>query len=397
MAEWTQDNLQPLIDKYNEYLVSVGKSYAITLNGQAPTIKGFLSQGAIVLATDVWLKLREFAEWVVDEYDVTDNQTGVGLGSFDDGSLPVVAPSATADDVILSGVYLGHGLNASGVQTGRDIYIASTSVQTYVYYETGNLQRFSMRVVSLRSDAFWFATGLQSGLSQGGISNYISGLGYYSTTTFRVSSVPPDVLSFDRPEMALRYFESLNPEFQGIIADTTSITIPAALPEGTSWGGLAVEGVGDVATPQAVEGAIAEAVTAREQPVVQPVTITLAPDTEINPDNGDTDPPPVVITPFPPADPSAVELGQEILESFEAHFPFSVPWDLYKIFSRLDAEPVAPSWTLALPQVGDLEPVSIVIDVAETPFHALAPTFRAFVGIVICLGLLIAATKWIKR
>lgn len=397
MAEWTQDNLQPLIDKYNEYLVSVGKSYAITLNGQAPTIRGFLSQGAIVLATDVWLKLREFAEWVVDEYDVADNQVGAELGGAISAlSILPVVPSGSSGGL---NVYFASYATFS-------IFSRVSPPDVFCFYYPLSAP-YHIAVVSYRSSAGYTCFRSNSSTSSSSLSSstvingkqlyYVLDV-YWSGNLITVSAanqINSNIPVFGSWQDGFASF--VGGGFTGVTADTTTVSIPAALPEGTSWGGLAVEGVGDVATPQAVEGAIAEAVTAREQPVVQPVTITLAPDTEINPDNGDTDPPPVVITPFPPADPSSVELGEKILQSFEAHFPFSVPWDLYKIFTRLDAAPVAPSWTLALPEVGGLEPVSIVIDVAETPFDALAPTFRAFVGIVICLGLLIAATKWIKR
>ena len=109
LSEWTSDNLQPLLDKYNSYLSSIGKSYQITLQGATPTVKGYLTQGVVMIANDTWTKLREFVTWLQSEYSLTNNQTGIRLGNINSAlpDIPYYSTRPTNVQLTSDGLYIG--------------------------------------------------------------------------------------------------------------------------------------------------------------------------------------------------------------------------------------------------------------------------------------------------
>lgn len=432
--------MQPLLDRYNAYLASIGKSYQITLQGGAPTIRGYLQQGAIVIANDVWGKLREFVQWIQSEYSLTDNQTGLKLGVVVDGlpTIPYYSEHPTNLQLADTGLYIGtsyyiEDISNPALDTVRkQWYLGKSDNRAFgacAFRNADKTMLFFYYCLPLTLDeynssanflpAVYFSdTGVSSGV--GTVSKYREtydgqtyyyGLGstlpgfyygrenavsagsryYVDDVVLPIYDSRDDVLSVG---LGLASGDS---SFAGIIADTTTVAPLEALPDDVPWGGLAVESAGDVASPSVVEGVIAEAIEQREKPVVQPVTITVAPGTEIDPETGQTDPP-VIITPFPVPAPTGLELGEELLDALETHFPFSIPWDLYNIFVHLDAQPVAPRFTLTTPALSSgLAPLTLTIDVATTPFSSFAPVFRVFTGILLAIGMLIGASRWIKR
>lgn len=382
-GDWETEDLAALLQEYNA--ANVASPIA------SQQIRALLQGATLVVGSAAWEKLRAFAEWIKTKYNVADNQTGVELGYVDDGALPVVASSVTSEELISYGFYLGRGLNASGVSTGRDVYVASMQNQTFIYYETGSVAKFSCRVVSFRSGASWVASGLQSGLSQGTVSNSISGLGYYSSQTFRVASVPSGILSFDRPETALRYFSALVPEFIGVTADTSTVSIPDALPEGTEYGGLRVSGLPVATTAESVIDAVQDSVGERLKTPVEVVDVEIASGTEVDSETGAITQNPVVIeAPVAETIPAVSELiapdsfvGTAV-NALQTKFPFCLPFDVMRIAQAFIVPPSAPVITLTFHEPFTDADYTISVDLS--PWDNVAAVVRFLWSLVLFVG-----------
>lgn len=404
VAAWTQDNLQPLIDKFNDYLVATGKSCQLTLNGSAPTVKGFFQQGAIVIATEVWARLREFAGWVVDEYAVTDDGLQLLLGEVD-YAFPMVP---YRDDLwSLKGPVVASESMCVYCYPGSEDYLMVSVPDVFAFYGSGYFAAINSNIndylvlISRSSYNILHVSGVNVNRTYGSYGSPVGVAGnafYYATyhvgnsKEWRNPSIP--LYSID--EAVSVFFGDSFSSFSGVTADTSTVSIPDELPEGAEWGGLMVEGAQDVVSPSAVEDVIESAIQTRDKPVVRPATVTVPEGMEIDPDNGDATPP-IVLTPFPLAPPDAMELTDDVVEALKSHFPFSIPWDLYNLASAINAEPVAPTFRVSTPQIGEMSPVSFELDIGATAFDDYAYVFRAFTGLLICVWLLIGASKFIRR
>lgn len=251
----------------------------------------------------------------------------------------------------------------------------------------------------------------------------------------RAELLQAGVLIFSTAQSMYDYFDSClrgtyRPTLSGITADTTTVSELPALPEDAEWGGLSVSpgtvtGVADagigvsagtetgtgnpalvdnpvtVMTPQAVERIIQQGVEERQRPVVTPVDVQVATGTDIDSETGVVTQNPVVIElPESVVIENAVEIAPPKIdnnpESWEIPdlntvFPFSIPWDIFNIYSALNAEPVRPSFSASLyiPLVNVDVPFSIGIpDSISEQVDAFAAFFRKLLLVFLCVATL---------
>lgn len=415
LSEWTADNLQPLIDKYNAYLSSVGKSYQIVLNGATPTIKGYLIQGVVMIANDVWGKLREFVVWLQSEYALTDNQTGAQLGTLISDLLlaPVVQPLKVS-------TVAAHGLYVGTRDNGKATYLAADASGVYV----GNVLHGASGLSSVYGVVVLYKVGDSASTrwligTPGWNPESFLPLEYYSLTfnstqykycfpTTKVAQIPDTIPVFDTMyDFCTALGTGGDITLSGITADTTTVAPLEALPDDVPWGGLAVEGTGAAASPAAVEGVIGGAITDRAKPVVRPVEVEIQQGTEVDTETGEIAENPVVIT---PDDVPLVASEYALPTAITTVFPFSLPWDFVRVLQALNAEPQPILFDVSFPHHGLTDGTGLSDDdfrfcivfppsnVSENEtFSAFMAWFRNIELIVMCVAATWGIVSFIRK
>lgn len=405
-----QDGLSSLLESYN------ASGVANNLTVTEEVIKAYLVNGAIAVAKDSWARLRSFASWVVSHFSVADNQTGLQLGSVSGPAveLPVfdAYPSYTA--------LRTRGLQLPGNTGTRTSWVGASVRGVYLYALRSDypdiipfcgVDAYSNALTVYKmmleaSDTSGSVQTLSRPLFQ---SLYHDGVlyGYYAPGTFiqTVLSRLPEVESLGIPVYAshsdaMAYmWDVLSGNLSdsgGVSVDTGAVSIPDALPQDAQFGGLAVPGVSSVAGVGVVEDVIEQGVTDRLQPGVRVVDVTVATGTEVDAETGAVvDTAPVEISPasvpINPADYQTPDLT--------GVFPFSIPWDIYRLLQALDADPVRPAFVgrLVIPALGDAYEFAIDVpsDVAMQ-IDDFALLFRRFLLVLVCIGVLFALAHFIR-
>lgn len=407
--EWSVSSLKALWDEFRDDTTQV--AYDIV------DLTGNLVKGVIAIASGRWSVLREFATWVVNKYDVQDNQTGIELGSDSVINWPVLPSGSgypsdgTSDERfawVSAGVYFdnalvtGQGAYFRGLDVGDTVYTCAVRSATASgaviadFYSLAPFELVTARTI-LDSAGNISRNGAVNRYSSASRLVSIDGVSY---TVYIYGRLSISLGNDDKPYAGgLPYFTSsenarqafaelmFKPDFQGITADTTTVSIPAPLPSGTDFGGLAVSGTGVAVTPEQLEEIVQNAVKEALKPSVAVVPVAISPDVSVNPSGEITVSGDVTIDsgniPLQPSDYSAPNLSKV--------FPFSIPWDILVILNVLDAEPVRPEFNvdLYIPVLDVHVPWTIgVSEALQEPVDNFMASMRLLLLVAMCAGTL---------
>lgn len=392
--QWEEDSLQGLITDYN----SDTSNAAYPLTGE--TVRGYVTGGTICLLHNSWTVLRNFALWIVSKFGLTDNQTGVQLGVAST-YLPYFASAPTAGQLRADGLYLTYDdysytqIWVGGAVSDASAYMVGTGPQyqiTYVSATQGSAVYYTNQG-RLDSDIVGPLTLTGTYL--------LSGATYYYTQSTRItdrgvgffSAVPIVATLAD----AIADYASYTANVAGMTVDTGAVSIPDELPEDKDWGGLAVAGglAGIAGGLAAILDILRQGVGDRTQPAVTPVDVTIAEGTEVVDETGEVIQDVVIGPEFIDFSPGEFEMPD-----LTGVFPFSIPWDLVRIFSALDAPPQRPEYHADLIPAGTLYPgqpafhVDIVLpESLGDRFDNVAFMIRMFLLVITCIGF----TVWIGK
>lgn len=393
-GEWGAGQLR---DLWNSYIDSFS-------DGQTPSggtketfdkISGFVTGKTIAIAKGFWSELRAFANWIVSEFSVADNQTGVQLGVISsNGSLPVFSSLPSYDVLLAEGFPFG-------TQTGYNNMVAGASAEGVYIFRASNVPYNWYFLASLSvpssTQCYMGYYGRSYFVNYGSLSNTI----VIDNVTYRISGVwgasgIHDMDTFDSlpvyPTDVSNTFGNVTPDFRGVIADTTTVSVPAELPEGTKFGGLTVPDALTSSAP-AITDVIEQGVTDRTQPAVIPTTVDIPADIEIT-DDGIITENPVTVTPEM-ALPSVADLSlpASVIASFKTKFPFCLPWDVMAFFQPLSVTPQAPVIRCGLPDPFTGKTYEIVVDLS--PWDGVAAIVRHFESVIIAVGFALGFRKFV--
>lgn len=402
-AEWAAQDLEALWQQFTQ-----AHATQVTYS----SIKAFVLGGVLCYPRVTWDALRDFVAWIRDTFSLADDMADVAIGEYSGAiSLPVMlGPSYSA--LSSGGYYAGYQLSGGQPYYG-DLHMAASRDGVYLAYVP--------RLAAGGSNYLVYAISLNpftDYTSYSSRSNYVSshysanyGLTYngavvhsYEHEEMRVNQAPSDALIVAAVRDAFPIVFGGASEFSGIMADTGALSVPAALPEGAEFGGLQVAELGATATPQALEDAIEAGVMERQQPVVRPLEVEIEAGIEVNTDTGAVTQNPAIITSDSVAlSPSDFTLPRAI----STVFPFSVPWDILRVYQALDAEPAFPeihaylyvpgSSLINSDYVDDKIPFTIGIPEDMRPgFDAFAVKFRSIVLLLACIAVTWAMVKFFR-
>lgn len=415
-GEWGARQLTELWDIY------VTEVYPTSEAAQAINdVKSFYTSGGyMVMAADTWSRLRSFAGWIVSRFSVQSGRTDLELGESSlsgFAAFPAVVdfPLSTGAEIVSNGIKVGYS-----VLNSVDVYYAVYgSSEVYFCYYLEHYYRPSGPHLDgdyyfplvLSKAAFPFQKAYSSlkfappeyeadSPSYNG-DIYWSTRGYPIKTSTLISGVP----LYASRSAALAAFAGVTPTLAGITADTgATIAIPDALPEGAEFGGLQVAGLGAGATAQALEDVIEGGVMERQQPVVRPVEVEIGAGTDVDTETGEVTGNAIVITP------DSVVLSSSdftLPRAISTVFPFSVPWDIMRVYQALDAEPAFPEIHayLYVPGSSFVNPdyvddkIPFIIGIPEDMkpgFDAFAEKFRSIALLLACIATTWAMVKFVR-
>lgn len=422
-GEWGAGQLR---DLWNSYIDSFA-------DGQTPSggtketfdkISGFVTGKTIAIAKGFWSELRAFANWVISEFSVANNQMGLQLGEYVDGVLKVPQMSFPASGSSSYTDFVNHAVSVGTVKA----YNNGVTHDFLIVSDKANVFAVSIdRESNGRAVYFFSKEPFQVQFSQPGYGSSIeySPSRYGSNnTSYMVDGVVYALSSLDNTsngtlnldklqfvgtwkgisERAIRWLYGLgnsgisDGNFQGVVADTTTVSVPAELPENTKFGGLTVP---DALTPSApaITDVIEQGVTDRAKPTVIVTDVTIAEGTDVDTETGEITENPVVVTPEDiPINADAYTLPASITTVF----PFSIPWDIYRVFQALNAEPQLSEVTIKFPALGTAEEdYDVVISIPpkqwESDIEPFLIWFRRVELVVMCVGITLAMARFIKR
>lgn len=385
-AEYVTDNLQELWNQYLNWRSENQMSPPET-GGDIAKITAFLSAGTLLIADKVWRTLVDFVSWIIDEFQVTDNQNSLQLGA----SLPY---AALVPAEVLT-------IRTSGV-TLSIVPTYSTTLHYYAFLcQNGTILKLYTFCIgtSVTCSYYWSD---KSPATMGNLSSYLSS----AANGKRVYRQEYNIPSNSRYIYALDfvpYQGSLDATFDyvitnlsdfllgdsGITADTTTVSALPALPADTPWGGLAVEGIGTAATVGAVEQVIQDGVTEREKPEVKVVDVEIQSGTDVDTETGEVTENPVVVTPESVI-PAVSELTapQAFLDTLQTtmttKFPFCLPFDIMRLLSAFVKEPQAPLISLSFRDPFSDTEYTVSVDLS--PWDDVAAIVRQLESMILLVG-----------
>lgn len=382
-GEWVDDDLMALVNEYN----AANSTTPINPN----QISAFLSGATLLVGNYAWQKLCNFAEWIKTKYAVADNQMGVELGEFAlDGFLSVEA--VYPDRPSMSQLtYTGQYVGTLGT---KSIYIGASVPDVY-FALAGN---YNMVFVSDFSFVGYRAIAGSSGVSGTFTSSLING---YSEPFYAQNNVSDGTPFLTSPVADIPVYKDLSALYVafagstvalvGVTADTTTVSIPSALPSGTEYGGLRVSGLPAATTAESVTDAVQDSVGERLKTPVEVVEVELAPGTEIDSETGAITQNPVVIeAPVEETIPALSVLvpAQEFLsvlsEAMQTKFPFCLPFDFMRVLQAFAKSPDAPVITMTFfDRIGGGD-YTVTVDLS--PWDDVAAVVRRLESMILFLG-----------
>lgn len=408
-SNYVTNNLEKLWKQYTDWRAQNQMSPPETGN-ELSKITAFLSAGTLLIADKVWRTLVDFVSWIIDEFQVTDNQAGVELGTVSSAAiaLPYYSSRPSFSELSATGFQArtNSGVSYFGTTLKRDNYpvgIVAAIPSSSAWYlcfcagtspsGSGFLKGSGSSVSNTQFD--------EEVTASDGTKFYINRY-TYTQYSVSVSSPPAEWVSlgipiFNRGEgrFMVDYFQSFvgqtrpSETFFGVTADTTTVSALPALPSDTPWGGLAVEGAGTAATVGAVEQVIQDGVTEREKPEVEVVEVELGANTDVDAETGAVTENPVVVTPDTVI-PAVSELTapQAFLDTLQSamqtKFPFCLPFDVMRILSALSRQPQAPLIKLTFHD--SFSDADYTIEVDLSPWNSVAAIVREMQSILLLLG-----------
>lgn len=380
-GEWGAERLNELADQYA----------ATTPTGDfgLSEFTGFITGKTIAIAKGSWEKLRAFAQWIVSEFSVTDNERGFVLaGEYI--YLPNLGDSPSISNIVDNGFRVGvqssSGIIMKAASNSEKIvamsYTASSGNTGYVFISTiptdevqGNLTAY---LNNFSSSFLTYNLNLVYSYKGKGY-NYNSGVNRYWIPDKSLPVFPDDI-------------DSVLSGSAGVTVDTTTVSVPAALPETAEYGGLTIPDAVSGTAP-AITGVIEQGVTDRTQPAVIPTVVEIPADIEIT-DDGTITENPVVVTPEM-ALPSVADLSlpASVIASFKTKFPFCLPWDIMAFFQPLSVTPQAPVIRCAIPDPFTESAYEIVVDLS--PWDSVAAIVRHFESVIIAVGFALGFRKFV--
>lgn len=382
-GDWEAEDLAALLQEYNA--ANVASPIA------SQQIRAFLQGATLVVGSAVWEKLRAFAEWIKTKYNVMDNQTGVELGEKTSFLVPFTSPgSASPSSGWLSsnGVYVGTSASGARVYIAANGNYSSSPVYFVGYYPYNSFYR----AVFLSSVKFQIYSSLSVGSTEN--SHIESALpSYYCIFYPARLPLSADVPLYDGYSALVAGVadNGLAGALQGVTADTTTVSIPAALSEGTEYGGLRVSGLPAATTAESVTDAVQDSVGERLKTPVEVVEVELAPGTEVDSGTGAITQNPVVIeAPVAETIPAVSELiapnsfvGTAV-NALQTKFPFCLPFDVMRIAQAFIVPPSAPVITLTFHEPFTDADYTISVDLS--PWDNVAAVVRFLWSLVLFVG-----------
>lgn len=393
--EWTEEGLDALIEQFNEAQPANSLSNLSSFRVIQNTVNR-----VIAYPKEAWNRLRAFANWLISNFSLTDNQEGVEIGIYSSDYMPVYSETPTFQQLSASDYWIFIP------SKGYTLYFASNaSAVAALFLPAPNYTQYYLYVGTLQPNKYYFTNLYSSGAVDGLRLNTVK---YYNDVPVYVSSVITLSVS-DLPQASfskipvletqtdfLRYVATGNvTAFSGVIADTSTVSVPPELPADTEYGGLLVapsvemaeSSETDLSVPTDITTVIEAGVENHNRPIVTPVGVVLAPDVVINPDTGELTPTEVEI------DFSNIPLSpsQYALPGLYTLFPFSIPWDIASTLSALNAAPVRPEFEVSLYVPFTENPVPFTIGFSEEvapSVDAFMTKFRAMLLVLMCVGFL---------
>lgn len=406
-----------VVSLWNEFVDFVGDSTQATLE-DLYNISSYLVDGVMTISKGKWGQLRSFTQFLRDKYALQDNQEGVQIGELISHGWDAVITSQyilmpyqpapitwqMVQEFGLSVCNDGFHWLSSCVEGGTPykMYLARIGTEetfqaTFISGATGQV-RYSCGTGGgwFRGDnltSIYTYDGASYYYFQAGQSNVLPTNGY----TIPLYSTLDDFVSYlVGANLLTQRLDDENIDNR-INVDTTIVNTPAALPAESDYGGIRIAGTGEAVTVEALQELIQEAVIEGLQPIINVVGVDLAPDININPDNGDITQDPIEITP----DNIPMTQSDYMIPQLHTRFPFSIPWDVFNVLNALNAEPQRPYWdvSLTLPGLfGEDVQIPFTIGVKDdspvaAPMDRTAAVIRAFVFVLLCVGTLLAVIR----
>lgn len=401
--EWEESSLEGLISDYN----SSPSGLSSPINGN--TIRGYIAAGTICIVHNSWTILRQFASWIVSEFGLSDNQSSVSLGSG--GRFLAVVPEISISALAAGGIIIGtiDGASAYGGALMDGVLVVvkvSSSRKSLTFYSSSAPPASSVYAGILPSiDSTYIISSTSNSPSSYSYNGKVFYVSSASVLSGSFASSGAGILVLDNSISQGAERQAIYEAFYGesaedsITVDTGEISIPEELPEDKGWGGLAVAGA-----LAGIAGGLAEilkilqkGVGDRVKPAVTPVDVSIAEGTEVVDETGEVIQD-VVITP------DFVDFSPETFQipDLTGVFPFSIPWDIIRIYQAFDSEPRRPEWHADLIPADTLYPgqPAFHVDIAlpaqlSERFDEVAAMVRAFMLVIACIGLTIWLGKYI--
>lgn len=390
---WENDSLREL---WNQY---AGLNAATPFNN----VKGYAMNGAIVVGSKIWSELRGFAQWLREKFDVADNQESVALGEITFKGYnglayaPYFSSVPTVPEIVANGIYIGNwSMNCyAGASTNSVLLALDTT------YGPG-----APFFISLHPFTSYFINEGSVVVSRVSSSGTYWGETYYFTNynTHYLYQMPSDIFqTSDVTEILQRFLSGsgypASELASGITADTGTVAIPDELPEEAEFAGMRVAGVHPGV---AVEDIIESGVIDRERPVVTQAPVEIAEGLDANAETGEVTEEgaeAIVIT-------MPLAISDYSIPSLSSVFPFSIPWDIARVWQALDAEPRFPlqDFSMTVPPVFGLwtEPQTVRFSLdafspqVQESMDSVASVVRSFLLILACIAFLVFISQFIK-
>lgn len=403
-VEWQEG----LAELYAQFQEATGIATDMTFYA----IKSFVVGQSLALQAGTWENLRSFASWLQTKFALADNQTGVQLRDWHGAvRLPSFSDTPTLDSLAASGMLLASNFSSGKRKLYAALYLPVDGVsgtivsvkdktgaysQYYVLFESVYQNKDDYRVYYVSIDTASNGVrhpGVKSVVTLNGQTFYYLAFGQHYQNLVGTMGFE-DVPIFADSESALAYFAEIvatgaaGAYGSGITADTTTASIPDALPEGKQFGGLAIPQIGAAPFAEVVADVIQGGVTEREQPVVTPVDVEIGTGVDIDTETGVIIENPVVIdqeSAIPAlSDLVSQPLVQAIAETMQTKFPFCLPFDIMRLANAFAAEPVAPRIEYAFYEPFTDRTYMITVDLS--PWDEVAAVVRQLETMVLFVG-----------
>lgn len=382
-GDWETEDLAALLQEYNA--ANVASPIA------SQQISAFLQGATLLVGPVAWEKLRAFAEWIKTKYAVEDNQTGVELGDAQYSYLTLpYSTQSTVSGVKASGLEItrsGYSTPRFVVSNRSDNPVCVFKNSEYIYF----VPLLNQPVGTSYTFGYQAYGNVVSSMVANG--NYFVDDRVYNARSIglSLSDTNPDIPFYSTFAEGMRAILGSAPLLSGITADTTTVIIPDALPEGTEYGGLRVAGLPAATTAESVIDAVQDSVGERLKTPVEVVDVEIAPGTEVDSETGAITQNPVVIeAPVEETIPalSALTPSQGFLsamtEALQTKFPFCLPFDFMRVLQAFVKSPDAPVITMTFNDRIGGGTYTVTVDLE--PWDDIAAIVRRLESMILFLG-----------